>query len=215
MLIGGLNAKTKKQYQDDHDMYLFACEWSSVKCDGGDRVIEIRINKPNVSGSLDLCDVPPKVRVLRTTPLWRNGKLTGTVALADLPDGMQVIDLRGNELTGEIDLRRLPETMEEVHLEQNQLTGKVDLTRLPEGMQHHSLDRNQLTGEIFTLNYNIFAGEVDLRHLPDGLEFLYLGNNQSTGEINLAQLPDKMGNERAHPEKESTHGDICPKEYIT
>ena len=180
MLIEGFDAHSKKQYQDSEGMYLDVCEWSCVTCDDDQRVVKIDMDCTNVSGSLELCYTPPKVEVLRIVPLWMNGKLTGSVDLAHLPEAMQVLDLRADEIAGDIDLTKLPEAMVELHLGRNQLSGSVDLTHLPDGMQKLLLNNNQLTGEI------------DLTKLPDGTKRLYLQNNQFSGEVDLTCLPDNM-----------------------
>ena len=179
MLIEGFADDNKRTYQDDHGMYLDVCEWVCVTCDTDERVIEIDIDNSIVSGTIELCYVPPKVKILHISS-WGKSQLTGSVDLACLPDGMKVLCLKNNQLTGEIDLTHLSDGIEILSLLNNQLTGEVDLTQLPDGMKNLCLTKNQ------------FCGEVDLTHLPDGMECLYLNNNQFKGEINLTQLPNDL-----------------------
>ena len=202
MLIDGFDDDTKKENQDSHGMYLDVCEWSCVECDDDERVIQIHTDGGDLSGSLDLCYVPQKVKVLDISPEDKC-ELTGSVNLTQLPEGMQSICLNNNELSGEIDLAHLPDGMDGISLEDNQLTGEIDLTHLPDGMRELHLGGNELTGEIdlthlpkrmkeLSLNNNQLSGEIDLTHLPDGMQRLILEENELTGEINLTQLPDEM-----------------------
>ena len=203
MLIECLDDETKAEYQDTDGLYLDVCDWSCTKCDDEERVIEISLESPQVSGSLELCYVPPNVKVIKARSMWNHSKLSGSADLTHLPEGIGGIDLRGNELTGEIDSTKLPEAMVELYLGQNQFTGKVDLTNLPGGIRGLYLDNNQLTGKIdltqlpkgmhvLRLQYNQFTGEIDLTKLPEAMVELYLGYNQLTGEIDLTQLPGEV-----------------------
>ena len=138
ILIEGFDDETKKRYQDNHGMYLDVCEWSCVKCDEDESVIEIYIHCHCVRGSLELLYAPPKVKVLRISSHFE-GQLTGSVDLTQLPDGMRKFSLRGNKLSGEINLLQLPKGMKQLNLNHNQLTGEIDLTQLPDGMEKLSL----------------------------------------------------------------------------
>ena len=161
MLIEGFDDEAKSKYQDCEGMYLDVCKWSLIKCDDDERVIQIKIDSRRISGSLDLCYVPPKVKVLNITS-WIKSQFAGSVDLTHLPDGIEDLFLQDNRFTGEIDLQHLPEDMIHLYLQNNQFTGKIDLTHLPKGMQRLSIANNQLTGEI------------DLAHLPDGIKSVYL-----------------------------------------
>ena len=202
MLIDGFDNKTKKRYQDNYGMYLDFCEWSCVKCDNDESVIEIDIDSWYVRGSLELCYAPPKVKVLDISSRF-DGHLTGSVDLTQLSDGMKKCSFRCNDLTGEIDLRQLPKGMKQLYLNRNKFTGEVDLTRLPDGMSCIELDNNYLTGvvdltqlpdgmRLLFLNDNKLTGEVDLTQLPGEMFYLFLQNNNLTGEIDLTRLPDEM-----------------------
>ena len=203
MLIEGFDDESKKRYQDSHGMYLDVCEWSRISCDDDERVVEIALDSGSITGSLELCYIPLKVKVLKASPLFPWSALRGSVDLAHIPEGMQVLDLRKNILTGEVDLTQLPNEMYALYLHDNQLTGEIDLTNLPDGMQKLFLGNNQLTGEInltklpdemyaLYLHDNQLTGEIDLTHLPHAMEYLYLHTNQFTGEIDLAHLMDGM-----------------------
>ena len=205
MFIEKFDDETKKENQDKHGMYLDACEWECIECDDHERVVEIDIDSRSVSGTLDLCYVPPKVKVLEIRPPWLNGKLTGSVDLAHLPGEVQVVDLRGNALTGELDLTHLPKEMRILSIKHNQLSGEIDLTQLPKRMKQLILTVNQLTGGIdlthlpggmghIYLSYNELSGEIDLTQLPKEMTILALCNNQFSGEINLTHLPHGMQN---------------------
>ena len=183
MLVEGFDDKTQKQYQDNHGMYLDVCEWSGITCDAHQRVIRIVIDiddsSENVCSLLELCHVPPKVKVLKISSM-PGGKLTGSVDLTQLPCGMEALHLNSHQLTGAIDLTQLPGGMNALYLLNNQLTGAIDLTQLPGGMEYLYLRNNQLTGAI------------DLTQLPSGMKTLWLSNNQLTGAIDLTQLPGEM-----------------------
>ena len=195
ILIEGFDDEAKKQYQDNHGMFLDACEWPGIKCDEDERVIEIKMDNPDVSGSLELCYVPPKVKFLERTS-WARSKLTGSADLTKLP-------LKNNNFTGEIDLIQLPDGIDYLSLSDNHLTGGIDLTQLPHGIYELHIGNNRLTGEIFLaqllhgmrglyLGNNQLTGIIDLTQLPDGLNELHLPNNQLTEGIDLTQLPDGM-----------------------
>ena len=202
MLIEGFDDDTKKRYQDKHGMYLDVCEWSCVRCDEDESVIAIDIDSRHVRGSLELCYVPPKVKMLHISSHFE-GQLTGSVDLRQLPDGMKKFSLQGNKLSGEINLPKLPKGMKQLVLNRNKLTGGIDLTLLPDGMYNLSLKNNQLTGEIdlthlpdrirwLELNNNYLTGEIDLRQLPKGMRQLDLQNNQLTGSLVIKKLPRMM-----------------------
>ena len=180
MLIDGSDDETKTKFKDKHGMYLDICDWSCVRCDDDGRVVETVLDDENISGSLELCYVPPKVKKLSKRSSGTS-KLTGTADLTQLPEGMQELDLRDNQLTGELDLTQLPGSMLRLYLYSNRFSGEINLTKLPDGMSWLSLSDNQLTGEI------------DLTHLPEGMCWLSLGDNQLTGEIDLTHLPEGMG----------------------
>ena len=208
MLIEGFDDETKKKYQDKNEMYLDVCEWSCVKCDGNQRVTEIDIIIDGLSGSLELRYVPPKVSVVNIRS-WSRSRMTGSVDLACLPDGMWQLNLRNNQLTGEIKLTQLPDNMEYLHLENNQLTGEINLTQLPDNMEYLHLENNQLTGEInltklpysmreLYLNKNQLTGEINVTQLPFAMFSLNLSTNQLTGEIDLTHLPDGINSLYLH-----------------
>ena len=141
MLIDGFDDETKKRYQDKRGIYLDVCEWSCVKCDEDESVIEIDIDSRHVRGSLELRYAPPKVKVLAITSNFE-GQLTGSVDLTQLPDGMEYLHLQNDNLTGEIDLTQMPDGMRVLILKNNQLSGEIDLTQLPDGMSCIKLNNN-------------------------------------------------------------------------
>ena len=118
MLVDGFDDETKEEYQDNHGMYLDVCGWSCIKCDDDERVVQIELGSETLSGSLELCYVPPKVKVLDIS-----SRLTGSVDLRQLPDEMSKLHLNNSQLTGEIDLTQLPDGMYDLYLSSNQLTG--------------------------------------------------------------------------------------------
>ena len=202
MLIDGLDDETKKKYQDNNGIYLDVCEWSVVKCDDALNVIEMQIFSEDISGLLDLCYVPPKVKVLYIGQM-PGGELTWSVDLTQLPCGMEELYLYNNQLAGVVDLTQLPGGMETLGLSNNQLTGAIDLTQLPGGMETLLLHNNQLTGvvdltqlpgamTILWLQNNQFTGAIDLTQLPGEMKELYLHTNQLTGAADLTQLPGGM-----------------------
>ena len=203
MLIEGFDDESKKTYQDSHGMYLDVCEWSGISCDDDERVVEITLDSGSITGSLELCYVPPKVNDLSIRS-WGKSELTGSVNLARLPDGMEYVSLCNNRLAGKIDLTCLPDGMQKLSLENNQFTGEIDLTQLPHEMYALYLHDNQLTGEIdltqlssemecLHLHNNQLTGEIDLTHLPGQMQSLYLHNNQLTGSLVIRRLSPSMG----------------------
>ena len=206
MLVEGLNDKTKEKYLDKHGMYLDVCEWSGISCDARQRVIRIFIDidarGENVRSLLQLCHVPPKVKVLKISSM-PGGKLTGSFDLTQLPCGMEHLYIHYNQLTGAIDLTQLPGGMKSLCLPNNQLTGVIDLTRLPDKMEALTLRNNQLTGVVdltqlpgamktLRVNTNQLTGVIDLTKLPGAMTILHLNFNQLTGAIDLTQLPGAM-----------------------
>ena len=201
MLFEGFDDGTKKEYQDEHGMYLDVCEWGSIKCDDDDRVIEILVFSDIASGSFDLRYVPPKVEALEIRPMTLcSSQLTGSVNLTGLPGGMEFLCLRSSRLTGEIDLTRLPEHIFRIDLPGNQLTGEIDLTQLPGRVEELSLGKNRLTGEIdltqlpdemcyLGLEGNRFTGDIDLTHLPEKMEYVVFSDNKLSGSLVLKHLP--------------------------
>ena len=179
MLIEGFGDETKKDYKDGEGMYLDVCEWSGIKCDDNERVIEIDIVKDDLSGSLELCYFPPKVNMVTISPRSKSN-MTGSVDLTQLPEGLQVLDLRNNNLTGEIDLTQLPDRMNFLNLSNNQLTGEINLKQLPSCMRELHLNNNHLTGEI------------DLTRLPDGMTELSLEKNRFSGSFIVKRFPPEI-----------------------
>ena len=203
MLVEGLDDETKQEYQDDDGAYLEVCDWPCVKCDVSERVIEIGVDSSDIRGSIQLCYVPPKVKVLKVTPSFPGSELSGSVDLTQLPVGMQVLDLQNNILTGEVDLTRLPSETESLSLGHNQLTWEINITQLPDGMQKLFLDNNQLTGKVdltklpkgmnvLRLQYNQFTGAIDLGNLPDEMTYLFLQNNKFSGSFVAKGLASSM-----------------------
>ena len=92
MLIEGFDDESKKRYQDSHGMYLDVCELSRISCDDDERVVEIALDSGSITGSLELCYVPPKVNDLSIRS-WGKSELTGSANLARLPDGMEYVSL--------------------------------------------------------------------------------------------------------------------------
>ena len=64
MLIDGFDDETKKRYKDSEGMYLDVCKWSLIKCDDDEKVIHIGIDNENLSGSVALRYIPPKVIIV-------------------------------------------------------------------------------------------------------------------------------------------------------
>ena len=199
MFLDGFDDETKKQYQDKHGMYLDVCEWSGTKCDDDGRVVKMEIDSGATSGSLELCYLPAKMKKLDMSSFLKS-KLTGTVDLTHLPEGIKYIALYRNQLTGEVELTKLPDKMKSLYLHNNRFTGEINLSHLPDGMECLYLGKNQLRGEIdfrqlsksmreLSLDNNQLTGEVDLTHLSDGMLGLKLEHNQFSGSLILKKLP--------------------------
>ena len=163
MLIEGFDDETKKEYQDTDGMYRDVCEWQSFQCDEDHRVIEVSIASCYVIGSLELCYVPPKMKLLNISPWNGKGELTGSADLTHLPEGMESLSLNNNTLTGEIDLTSLPDGMIHLYLCNNYFTGEIDLTQLPHRMTTLFLNNNQLSGSLVIKNLPPKMGLIDLQ----------------------------------------------------
>ena len=179
IFMEGFGDDIKNRYKDIHGMYRDVCEWLGIQCNDDQRITQIGIISKCVSGSLELCYLPPKVNLLGICS-WGESKLTGSVGLTQLPEEMTELFLEENQLTGEIDLTHLPKGMRKLSLEKNQLTGEINLAHLPDGMNALDLSSNQL------------FGEIDLTHLPVGMDELFLNNNLLTGSLVIKKLPQGM-----------------------
>ena len=175
MLFEGFHKESNRIYQDRNRMYIDVCEWPCVKCDSDNNVFEIS-KRGKISGSLQLCYIPPKVKLLRI--LCR--KLTGSVDLTRLPKDMESLLIHNNQFSGSIDLSQLPQSMENLNLKENRLSGSLDLTRLPQSIKSLFLSSNN------------FTGSVDLTELPHGMKVLTLYSNQFTGSFILTWLPSRI-----------------------
>ena len=111
LLIDGFDEEAKKEYQDNDGMYLDICKWSCIECDDDERVVKIDIESSAVIGSLELCYVPPKAQLLSISS-YGSSKLTGSIDVACLPNGMSYLSLSNNQLTGKINLTQLPGGMD-------------------------------------------------------------------------------------------------------
>ena len=161
-------------------MFLLTIIYSAeLKCDDDKRVIQVDI-RSDVGSLLELCYVPPKVKILNISGSFNTGKLTGSVDLTELPAEMEWLSLHHNQLTGEVDLTQLPDGMETLGLKNNQLTGEVDLTQLPNEMQYLRLENNQ------------FSGRLDLLHLPNGMKELHAESNQFSASLIIKRIPQGM-----------------------
>ena len=136
MLVEGFDDETKNKYKDKDGMYLDLSEWPCVTLDDDERVTKIDMSNANVSGSLELCYIPPKVERLY---------------------------LGSNRLTGEIDLTRLPDIMCGLYLQNNRLTGEINVTQLPGGMTHLYMNNNQLSGSLILKNLPQRLNAIDAR----------------------------------------------------
>ena len=119
MLIEGFDDETKKRYQDYEGMYRDVCKWSCIKCDDSGRVIEIIMDDEDLGGSLELCYVPPKVKVLNIN-WWLGSRLTGPVDLTHLPEGMESLCLKNNRLSGSLVIKNVPQWLDIIDLRGNQ-----------------------------------------------------------------------------------------------
>jgi len=75
----------------------------------------------------------------------RGKRLTGTIDLTKLPQGLEELYLYNNQLTGPIDLTKLPQGLEVLVLSYTRLTGTIDLTKLPQGLKELDLSYNRFT----------------------------------------------------------------------
>ena len=151
MFIEGFSDETKRKYRDRDGMYLDVCKWPRIECDIDERVTKILVGSEGASSSLELCYVPPKVKMLMISSLGES-TVTGSVDLTRLPNGMKYLSFADNELIGEIDLAHLPDRMVHLSLSRNEFTGEIDLTQLPEGIKYLYLSHNQLSGSLFIRN---------------------------------------------------------------
>ena len=177
MLYEGFDERAKKRYQDKSGNYLDVCEWESVACDDDERVVAI-IEEDDVSGSLELRYIPPKVQEVHIS----QKNLVGSIELGDLPRNMENLYLCENEFCGSANLTQLPDEMLKLSLNINKLTGSLDLTNLPHRIQEIRLQVNQ------------FTGSIDLAHLPQKLVLLSLYDNKLTGDFIAKNISPSLRN---------------------
>ena len=163
ILIEDFADEIKKQYEGDDGMYPDVCKWSDVTCDADESVVSMEIDSQKVNGSIDVCNVPPKVKVREMQPTQGKSKLTGSVDLTGLSGEIEYVCLDINRLTGEVDLTRLPRGMVHLSLPDNRFTGEIDLTQLPDEMGHLYLSFNQLNGLLFMWNLPPKMISIDLQ----------------------------------------------------
>ena len=147
MLIDGFDESSKKMYQHKDGEYLDVCEWCSVKCDSDERVVEIS-ECLDVSGSLQLAYIPPKVREL-IIPFQQ---LKGSFDFAYVPRSMEFLSLDNNRLTGTLNLEKLPPNIRIIHLHGNQLSGSLRFDTLPAKMRNINVSNNRFTGQFVATN---------------------------------------------------------------
>jgi hypothetical protein len=142
-------------------------QWDGVALSAEGSVTEINLRSKQLTGHVDLTQLPATLTVLNLA----GNQLTGPVDLTAIPPTLNRLDLCDNTLTGPVDLTQLPATLTRLHLGRNQLSGPVDLTALPATLTELSLYQNQLTGA------------VDLTRLPASLKHLNLYENHLTGTV--------------------------------
>ena len=175
MLIDGYDDDAKENYRDLDDTYLDICEWPCVLCDDDQRV-EKMYETQDVSGSLDLSCIPPKMKEIY---IDENG-LVGEIDLTNFPESMELLNLSDNMLAGSTDLTHLSRKMKYINLCSNQFSGTIDITQLPAEML------------VLYLDANFFTGTIELTKLPQSMRELTLHNNRFTGPFIATNLPQHL-----------------------
>jgi hypothetical protein len=117
--------------------------WAGVKVSDQGNVAKIALSDKNLTGHVDLIQLPASLTWLDVN----QNKLSGAVDLTKLPAALTDLFLSDNRLTGAVDLTKLPPSLEKLMLGWNQLTGPVDLTQLPRSLWMLGLEHNAgLTG---------------------------------------------------------------------
>ena len=121
------------------------CTWEGVKCNTEGEVVGFTWSYMNDgeggTGTIAFKFVPCTM----TDISMCENALSGTLTLADLKDGMELLSLDYNNLSGPLSLNDLPRLMQRVNLSENSFTGEVSLTGLPRCLQALYLGRNQLS----------------------------------------------------------------------
>ena len=175
MLYEGFSAEAIKTCQNTEGVFLEVCDWHSVECDGDGNVVRFH-DSHALSGSLQLCYIPPKVETF--TLQFKH--TTGSIDLTQLPRRMKDLYLLNNRLSGSVDLTQLPRSIRSLDIEGNRFSGEIDLTRLPVGM------------ESLILKNNLFTGSLIAKNLPHYIQINARENNFSA--IALVELQSKESN---------------------
>ncbi|KNH04637.1 Disease resistance protein [Perkinsela sp. CCAP 1560/4] len=179
------------------------CTWEGVKCNTEGEVVGFTWSYMNDgeggTGTIAFKFVPCTM----TDISMCENALSGTLTLADLKDGMELLSLDYNNLSGPLSLNDLPRLMQRVNLSENSFTGEVSLTGLPRCLQALYLGRNQLSGAIcltslphtlrfLNLSENTFDGSLNLTRLPENIRSIVLCENMFSGEIDVRHLPKSL-----------------------
>ena len=192
MLYEGFGAEAKTRCQDSKGMFLDVCEWHSVECDGDGNVVRF-YDSHALSGSLQLCYIPPKVK---TFTLQFN-HTTGSIDLTRLPESMKNLHLCNNRFNGSVELTQLPQGIKSLELQGNRFTGEIDLTRLPEGMESLYLNENQFTGSFIAKNlpHNLRVNARENKFSSTAVVESQASADIFLGGSGVASVIDENGNE--------------------
>ncbi|KNH03759.1 leucine-rich repeat protein [Perkinsela sp. CCAP 1560/4] len=127
--------------------------------------------------------------------------LTETIALADLPENMEIPHALTNNLRETLHFQSLPVGMQQVNLSENALTGEISLKCLSKRLRALRLNNTTLNGtirltslppafKILSLDDNTFEESLDLTRIPGALDTLRLSHNVFSGEIDVRKLPE-------------------------
>ena len=137
-------------------------------------LLELNIQSTDITGKVQLIDLPPKLHSL----VLSGNKFYGSLDLVSLPNLIKWLSLNKNRFSGNICLSGLPAQIRRLLLDNNALTGAPDLTSLPSLIQEVSLHNN------------MFSGIIDLTQLPPSLRRLTLENNEElNAEVEKSRLP--------------------------
>ena len=127
---------------------------------------------------------------------WNYEGATGSINWNAFPDTVEQIFIQGTKISGTVALDELPKNVVTLQLRYNKFN-KIDLSQAQSKLKNVDLSGNDLTGslkdmkfdkmpsnvETLKLDNNHIVGNIDLAWIKPELIYLFLGNNQLTGKI--------------------------------
>ena len=196
IIVDGIPASERDDFEDEHGGLTDACEWDCVTC-VDERVTEISfvcyefekaqfpfdfipplasiviVEECAIKGSLDTAVLPHQLIQLNVGI----NALHGTIAFSTFPQGLMRLKINVNTFEGNCVLEELPATLMYFDASENKFTGEISLNNLP-----HALHELNLAG-------NALTGSLRIESLPSSILTLWLASNYFSGEFMLLVCP--------------------------